>query len=188
MLVIQEVSRVKGSSAPDFASATQKLWEHLRPYDASPGWFFEVSHGTGPSYMVWSGLRLADWSAWEAVSRAMAYGDLTPVVEELDRCRYDSQSTLLEVVSETENSPTDVPSVWVARISKATQEAPASSGPQLVMRALLGGDGPGATTILRREPAADVIERFLDRSSARPGATAPMHTWVLRPTPWSPLR
>ncbi|MBO0728464.1 MAG: hypothetical protein J2P57_04345, partial [Acidimicrobiaceae bacterium] len=110
--------------------------------------------------------------------------------EAIDRCRYDSQSTLLELVSEVQDSPVETAeSVWVARIFRAGGEEPAASaGPHLVMRAALGGDGPGATTILRREPAADVLDALLDRSPGRSSGAEPAQTWILRPTPWSPLR
>jgi hypothetical protein len=195
MLVVQEMSRVKGASAADFEMATQKLWQQAQPYGVVPGWFFEVSHGTGPSYRVVSGLRFPDWGVWEAASRAMLFGELTPAVEELDRYRHDSDSCLLEVVSEAEAPPSEAggaATIWVAQSATAGEEPAggALGGPHLVMRAVLGGDDPGATTVLRRELAADVLDRLLDRAAPATGgrSSGRTRTWILRPVSWSPLR
>src|SRR6185312_8956581 len=100
MLVLQEIHRVKGAAVEEFESITQQFWKAAAPLGATPAWFFEVSHGTGPSYCVITGLRLPGWSAWEAFARAVAYGELSTVSEELDATRYDSESSVLEVLSE----------------------------------------------------------------------------------------
>ena len=100
MLVVQEVHRVKGTAVEEFESTTQQFWKAAAPLGVTPAWFFEVSHGTGPSYCVITGLRLEGWSAWEAYARAVAYGELSAVTEELDATRYDSESSVLDVLSE----------------------------------------------------------------------------------------
>jgi hypothetical protein len=195
MLVVQEMSRVKGLSAADFEMATQKLWQQAQPYGVVPGWFFEISHGTGPSYRIVSGLRLPDWTVWETVSRAMLFGELAPAVEELDGYRHDSDSCLLEVVSEAEAPAPEAgeaASIWVAQTATAGDgsEPAALSSPHLVMKAVLGGDDPGATTILRRAPATEVLDWLLDRGAPATGQPTGgrAQTWILRPVPWSPLR
>ena len=195
MLVVQEMSRVKGSNASDFEKATQKLWQQAQPYGVVPGWFFEISHGTGPSYRVVSGLRFPDWGAWDTFNRALLFGELAPAGEELDRYRYDSDSSLLEVVSETGAPPSEVggaASIWIAQTGTGSGEpVPGDvSGPYLVMKAVFGGGGPHATTTLRREDATDVLDLLLDRKAPAGGHTAGdrTQTWILRPVAWSPLR
>ncbi len=100
MLVVQEVHRVKGTAVEEFEFTTQQFWKEAAPLGVTPAWFFEVSHGTGPSYCVITGLRLDGWAAWEAYARAVAYGELSAVTEELDATRYDSESSVLDVLSE----------------------------------------------------------------------------------------
>jgi hypothetical protein len=195
MLVVQEMSRVKGSNASDFEKATQKLWQQAQTYGVVPGWFFEISHGTGPSYRVVSGLRFPDWGAWDTFNRALLFGELAPAGEELDRYRYDSDSSLLEVVSETGAPPSEAEeaaSIWIEQTGTGSEEpAPAAvSGPHLVMKAVFGGGDLRATTTLRREVAADVLDLLLDRNVPVGGHAAGgrTQTWILRPVAWSPLR
>jgi hypothetical protein len=195
MLVVFEMSRVKGSNASDFEMATQKLWQQAQPYGVVPGWFFEISHGTGPSYRVVSGLRFPDWVVWDTFNRALLFGELAPAGEELDRYRYDSDSSLLEVVSETGPPPSgaeETASIWIAQTGTGSEE-PASAavtGPHLVMKAVFGGADPRATTTLRREVAADVLDLLLDRNAPAGGhaVSGRTQTWILRPAAWSPLR
>jgi len=195
MLVVQEMSRVKGSSASDFEMATQKLWQQAQPYGVVPGWFFEISHGTGPSYRVVSGLRFPDWGVWDTFNRALLFGELAPAGEELDRYRHDSDSSLLEVVSEMGAPPSEAEaaaSIWIAQTGTGSEEPATAAvrGPYLVMRAVFGGGDPGATTTLRREAAADVLDLLLDRNAPAGGHAVGgrTHTWILRPVAWSPLR
>ena len=77
MLVVQEVNRVKGKAMEQFESMTQELWNVAAATGVQAAWFFEVSHGTGPSYCVVTGMRLPDWAAWESFARAVAFGDLS---------------------------------------------------------------------------------------------------------------
>ena len=77
MLVVQEVHRVRGTAVEEFESGIQQLWKAAGTFGVEPAWFFEVSHGTGPSYCVVTGVRLSGWTAWESFARAVAFGELS---------------------------------------------------------------------------------------------------------------
>ena len=105
MLVVQEVNRVKGKAMEQFESMTQELWNVAAATGVQAAWFFEVSHGTGPSYCVVTGMRLPDWAAWESFARAVAFGDLSGLTEALDATRYDSESSIAAATPASSSRP-----------------------------------------------------------------------------------
>jgi hypothetical protein len=188
--VVQEVHRVKGKAVEEFESATQQFWKAAAPFGVTAAWFFEVSHGTGPSYCVVSALRLEGWSAWEAYARAVAYGELSAVTEELDATRYDSESSVLEILSEVPPVAADAasPGLWVQRFIKPDAGGELAIGqPGLVMRGAVGGSPDGITILSKESPAAviDILTGESDRGGVVGRAES---TWVLRPSSFSPLR
>jgi hypothetical protein len=189
VLVVQEVHRVRGAAVEEFESATQQFWKAAAPLGVTPAWFFEVSHGTGPSYSVTTGLRLADWSAWEAYARAVAYGELSAVTEEIDATRYDSESSLLEVLSEVPPAGDASSSgLWVQRFIPPDAGGEAAVGQSgLVMRGCMGR-WPDAITILSKESPAAVLDILTGESDVSDVQGKAESTWVLRPSSWSPLQ
>lgn len=216
MLVLQEVNRVKGSAADSFETLTRQWWEEVEPLGVTPGWYFEVSHGTGPSYRVVTGVGIPDWDAWESLSRAIAYGALAATTEQLDATRYDSESTLFELVSpeaiERLGAPRPLGSpgapaegsepetdLWVQRVLRSAavlDDLPSESGrpgdrPQIVLRAWAGSSSDRLVVLSKEAPRA-VLGLLTDRRESAAGGPinpAPVEsTWVLRPAPWSPLR
>jgi len=188
MLVLQEIHRVKGAAVEEFESITQQFWKAAAPLGATPAWFFEVSHGTGPSYCVITGLRLPGWSAWEAFARAVAYGELSTVSEELDATRYDSESSVLGVLSEEPPAAAASPGLWVERFIKPDAGGEAVIGrPGLVMRGCVGGRPDGITVLSKETPNA-VLDILTGESDASDVLGMAESTWVLRPSSWSPLQ
>jgi hypothetical protein len=173
----------------EFESTTQQLWKAAAPLGVTPAWFFEVSHGTGPSYCVTTGVRLADWSAWEVYARAVAYGELSAVTEEVDATRYDSESSVLEVLSEVPpEGDAASPGLWVQRLIPSDAGGEAAIGrPGLVLRGGVGGS-PDAITILSKESPAAVLEILTGESDRSDVLGKAESTWVLRPSSWSPLQ
>lgn len=212
MLILQEENRLKGSRAQEFQTRILKFWDALGNYGASPGWYFEVSHGTGPSYRSITGILLPDLDAWEAVSRAATFGELVPLVEELDECRHDSMATLFEVLADTATQGkkgAEVEStngaLWVMRVSSAanaqthigvqemTKGARPGVPPHVIMRSVMGGARTGSLVVLVEQTPEEVLgiltskstgAGFSDFGDLLQGRQA---RWVLRPSPWSPL-
>ena len=190
MLVVQEINRVRGTAVEELESITQQLWKAAAPFGVTPAWFFEVSHGTGPSYCVITGLRMPDWSSWESFARAVAYGELSAITEELDATRYDSESSLLEVLSEVPpaSGETSSPGLWVQRFIKPDAGGEAAVGrPGIVMRGCVGGS-PDGITILSKESPSAVLDILTGESGSSDVVGAAESTWVLRPSSWSPLQ
>lgn len=204
MLVLQELNRVKGASVAAFEKLTQQWWEEVEPIGVTPAWFFEVSHGTGPSYRVVTGVRIPDWSTWETLGRAMAYGELAATSERLDATRYDSESTLLEVrmangVGEWPAGGTydpGEPGLWVLR--SFGDVGPAGHAGVLETSALemrgCTGSLRDRSVVLSRETPGAVLDLLTDRAgrrgvdARRSGGGLSTSTWVLRPAAWSPLQ
>ncbi|HLN15455.1 MAG TPA: hypothetical protein VK277_01765 [Acidimicrobiales bacterium] len=192
-LVIHEVHRVRGKEAEAFEEAVRQYFEAAAALGAEPGWYFEVSHGTGPSYRVVTGLRLPAWAAWEAFAEGSAYGKLSAATEAVDACRYDSEARLFQVVAERADGAEELPgpALWVQR---TVAEADAASldhdgpeRPEVVLRQVLGDSPPDTVTVLRREAPRDVLD-LLTGTTPSPTAPSGQSTWVLRPSDWSPLR
>jgi hypothetical protein len=190
VLVLQEIHRVRGVAVEEFESTTQQFWKAAAPLGATPAWFFEVSHGTGPSYCVITGMRLPDWSSWEAFARAVAYGELSAVTEELDATRYDSESSVLEVLSEVPPAAAAAssPGLWVERFIKPDAGGEAATGrPGIVMRGCVGGTPDGITVLSKETPNA-VLDILTGESGSGDALGQAESTWVLRPSSWSPLQ
>jgi hypothetical protein len=190
VLVVQEVHRVRGTAVEEFEATTQQFWKAAAPLGVTPAWFFEVSHGTGPSYCVITGLRVDGWSAWEAYARAVAYGELSAVTEELDATRYDSESAVLDILSDVPPAAVEAasPGLWVQRFLKPDAGGEAAIGqPGLVMRGCVGG-APDGITILSKETPAAVLDILTGESDTGGVVGRAESTWVLRPSSWSPLQ
>ncbi|MHB1582276.1 MAG: hypothetical protein ACYCU7_05705 [Acidimicrobiales bacterium] len=204
MLILQEVNRVRGSSVTAFEKLTQQWWGEVEPLGVTPAWFFEVSHGTGPSYRVVTGVRIPDWSTWESLGRAMAYGELAATSERLDATRYESESALLEVrvasgVGEWAAGGTHAPDesgLWVLRSFAVGAPARHVGGPDGTVIELWGcvGSLRDQSVILSREAPGAVLDVLTDRADPagadvrRPVGGPAVSTWVLRPAAWSPLQ
>jgi hypothetical protein len=190
VLVVQEINRVRGTMVETFESATQQLWKAAAPFGVTPAWFFEVSHGTGPSYAVITGLRMPTWTAWESFARAVLYGELSAVTEELDATRYDSDSSVLEVLSEVPPAleRASGPGLWVQRFIRPDAGGEAAIGrPGIVMRGCVGGS-PDGITILSKESPSEVLDILTGESRSSDVVGRAESTWVLRPSSWSPLQ
>lgn len=184
MLVLEEVNRVRGAALPEFEQATRRFWNEAKGCGATAAWSFEVSHGTGPSYCVLTGLRVPDWTVWETLARSMATGNLSTVTESLDLARHDSVSSLHEVVSELAGEPAtaghttadrtvDDGNAGQARTSKLwircldqtegsqvdpQDGEPQAEGSRLVMRSVLGDDAGQRTTHLHQVTPTRALE------------------------------
>ena len=120
----------------------------------------------------------------------MAYGELSAVTEELDATRYDSESSVLDVLSEVPPAPGTAasPGLWVQRFLEAGAGGEAALGqPGLVMRGCVGGS-PDAITLLSKETPAAVLDILTGESATDGVAGRAESTWVLRPSSWSPLQ
>jgi hypothetical protein len=189
VLVVQEVHRVRGTAVEEFESGIQQLWKAAGTFGVEPAWFFEVSHGTGPSYCVVTGVRLSGWTAWESFARAVAFGELSQITEELDATRYDSESSLLEILSEVPVATPEAsaPGLWVQRFVARDGGGEAALGrPGIVMRGCLGGK-PDGITILTKETPTSVLDILTGQPAAERVLAKAESTWVLRPSSWSPL-
>jgi hypothetical protein len=189
VLVVQEVHRVRGKAVEEFESGTRQLWKAAAPFGVEPAWFFEVSHGTGPSYCVITGVRLSGWAAWESFARAVAFGELSQISEELDATRYDSESSVLEILSEVPavSPQASASGLWVQRFITRDGGGEAAVGqPGIVMRGCLGNK-PDGITILSKETPSAVLDILTGQPAAESVLAKAESTWVLRPSSWSPL-
>ena len=120
----------------------------------------------------------------------MAYGELSAVTEELDATRYDSESSVLDVLSEVPpaSGSAGAPGLWVQRFLASDAGGEAARGqPGLVMRGCLGGTPDGITLLTKETPAA-VLDILTGESDTGGVAGRAESTWVLRPSSWSPLQ
>lgn len=190
MLVVQEVNRVKGKSLEKFESTTQELWKAAAATGVQAAWYFEVSHGTGPSYCVVTGIRLPDWATWESFARSVAFGELSGLTETLDAARYDSESSVLEILSEVPPPSEEAAAsdLWVQRLIDPDAGGEAAVGqPGIVMRGCLGGRPDGITVLTKETPSA-VLDLLTGEAGSNRVLAKAESTWVLRPSSWSPLR
>lgn len=96
MIYIMEQHEVKGKLAREFEETYRKGWgEHAKDPDMRLLWYFDVAHGAGPAYVVFTITAVPDGAAWERVLRRVLDGDLHDWSIELERCRYRLGSRLL---------------------------------------------------------------------------------------------
>lgn len=74
MIYVHEVHDVRGGKMPEFADAVRDEWRPLveESGDARLLWFWELTHGTGPSYQAVSITAVRDWAAWGATLARLA--------------------------------------------------------------------------------------------------------------------
>ena len=73
MVYVHEVHEVAGGKMEEFGDAVRTQWRPLLEADGHARllWFWELTHGTGPSYQAVSITAVRDWAAWGAfVARA----------------------------------------------------------------------------------------------------------------------
>jgi len=68
MIYVHEVHEVLGGKMEEFGDAVRTLWRPLLEErgDARLLWFWELAHGTGPSYQAVSITAVRDWATWGA--------------------------------------------------------------------------------------------------------------------------
>ena len=68
MIYVHEVHEVLGGKMEEFGEAVRTLWRPLLEErgDARLLWFWELAHGTGPSYQAVSITAVRDWATWGA--------------------------------------------------------------------------------------------------------------------------
>ena len=79
MIFLHEVHEVAGGRMGDFEEAIQSGWKPLveKERTAKLLWFWQHTHGTGPSYQAVSITAVKDWSTWgRLVAQARADGAL----------------------------------------------------------------------------------------------------------------
>jgi hypothetical protein len=69
MIYLHEVHEVLGGKMNEFADAVRTRWRPLLEENghARMLWYWELTHGTGPSYQAVSITALRDWAAWGAL-------------------------------------------------------------------------------------------------------------------------
>lgn len=74
MIFVHEVHEVRGGKMPEFGDAVRTEWRPLleETGDARLLWFWELTHGTGPSYQAVSITAVRDWTAWGALLARIA--------------------------------------------------------------------------------------------------------------------
>jgi hypothetical protein len=73
MIYVHEVHEVLGGKMDEFADAVRSTWRPLveEGNGARLLWFWQLTHGTGPSYQAVSITAVRDWATWgEIVARA----------------------------------------------------------------------------------------------------------------------
>jgi len=151
-----------------------------------------------------TGVRILDWSTWEILARAMAYGELAATSERLDATRYDSESTLLEVRAVSgvgkwatgDTHAPDEPGLWVLRSFVDIASPGHAEPPEGSAIALHGCAGSlrDQTVVLSREKPGAVLDLLTDRTGRSVSGRSPSSaesstsTWVLRAAAWSPLQ
>jgi hypothetical protein len=73
MIFVHEVHEVVGGKMNEFGDAIRTQWRSLIEQDGHARllWFWELTHGTGPSYQAVSITAVRDWATWGAlVARA----------------------------------------------------------------------------------------------------------------------
>lgn len=93
MLLVLEKHHVKGSSAPDFDATFQEGAALLATSSgARLAWYFDVAHGTGPSYVAISAIAMKDLEVWHALAERISEGDLSAWSRKLESLRYSRYS------------------------------------------------------------------------------------------------
>ncbi len=101
MLYMHETHRVMGRDAATFEGLYREEW--MPRLAASSGarlvWYLNHAMGSGPSYQVVTVTALADGGAWEELARRMLDGDLSELVQRIDRVRYECEGKIVTPVS-----------------------------------------------------------------------------------------
>jgi len=69
MIFVHETHDLQGGKADEFSEAFRATWRPLLEEDRSARllWYWDVPHGTGPSYQALSLTAVRDWAAWGAL-------------------------------------------------------------------------------------------------------------------------
>jgi hypothetical protein len=73
MIYVHEIHEVQGGKMEEFGEAVRTHWRPLLEEDGDARllWYWELTHGTGPSYQAVSITAIRDWATWGAkVARA----------------------------------------------------------------------------------------------------------------------
>lgn len=70
MIYLHEVHEVAGGKMEEFADAVRTRWRPLLEEDGHARllWYWELTHGTGPSYQAVSIAAVRDWATWGALA------------------------------------------------------------------------------------------------------------------------
>lgn len=70
MIYVHEVHEVAGGRMEEFGEAVRREWRPLVEEDGRARllWFWELAHGTGPSYQAVSITAVRDWAAWGEIA------------------------------------------------------------------------------------------------------------------------
>lgn len=99
MLLLLEEHKVIGRKKQDFERRYREGATHFSgDLDFRLLWYFDVAHGTGPSYRVVTGTALPDGAAWERFIRRAESGDLKEWLVDLDELRYSVDGRVLSAV------------------------------------------------------------------------------------------
>jgi hypothetical protein len=99
MLLLLEEHRVIGRKKTEFEN---RYREGALGFANDPDfrliWYFDIAHGTGPSYRVITGTALPSGEAWERFIRRAENGDVRDWLVELDELRYSVDGRVLSGV------------------------------------------------------------------------------------------
>ena len=76
MIYLHEVHEVLGGKMEEFSDALRTRWRPLLEEDGQARllWYWELTHGTGPSYQAVSIAAVRDWTTWGPSRRAAGRG------------------------------------------------------------------------------------------------------------------
>jgi hypothetical protein len=72
MIYLHEVHEVLGGKMEEFSEAVRTRWRPLLEEDGQARllWYWELTHGTGPSYQAVSIAAVRDWTTWGALAES----------------------------------------------------------------------------------------------------------------------
>lgn len=100
MLYVHEVHNVVGTRAAEFEAAFRDGWLPTLAdgTDARLLWYFDLAHGSGPSYRAVTVTAVTDGAAWARLADRVARGDLRPWARTLDALQHESRGRILSPI------------------------------------------------------------------------------------------